>query len=105
MRHMGRQKSHQLLAAISRIIWTPLIGTYKQALRPERLAFPIPGTSIRIIDPDALEEFATGGRGLVLISGAKVIHGYLKKRGKDPRSHCGDRWQTLVQSWKQGLCR
>ncbi|MGK7876973.1 MAG: long-chain fatty acid--CoA ligase [Xenococcaceae cyanobacterium] len=40
---------------------------------------PIPGTEIRIVDPDTRQTLPQGQRGLVLIRGPQVMQGYYKK--------------------------
>lgn len=41
------------------------------------VGLPLPGTRIRITDPDSFEPLADGTAGMVLISGPQVMHGYL----------------------------
>ena len=41
------------------------------------VGMPLPGTSFRIVDPETLEELATGEDGLILIGGSQVMLGYL----------------------------
>ena len=41
------------------------------------VGMPLPGTSFRIVDPESLEELATGEDGLILIGGSQVMLGYL----------------------------
>ncbi len=43
---------------------------------------PLPGTSFRIVDPDTMEELATGEDGLILIGGPQVMKGYLHDEAK-----------------------
>lgn len=38
---------------------------------------PLPGTSIRIVDPEFFEELATGEEGMVVVAGPQVMTGYL----------------------------
>ena len=42
------------------------------------VGLPLPGSSIRIVDPNTLETLATGEDGLILIGGTQVMQGYLK---------------------------
>ncbi|MCP4696538.1 MAG: MFS transporter [Gammaproteobacteria bacterium] len=42
------------------------------------VGLPLPGTKIKIADPDTLEELPTGEGGMVLISGVQTMKGYLK---------------------------
>lgn len=46
------------------------------------VGMPLPGTSFRIVDPDSLEELATGEDGLILIGGSQVMLGYLDDEEK-----------------------
>ena len=39
---------------------------------------PLPGTRVRIVDPDTLAPLETGEAGLVLIGGSQVMQGYLE---------------------------
>lgn len=39
---------------------------------------PLPGCSVRIVDPETLEELPLGQEGLILIGGPQVMAGYLK---------------------------
>ncbi|MGK0271512.1 MAG: acyl-[acyl-carrier-protein]-phospholipid O-acyltransferase [Cocleimonas sp.] len=52
--------------------WKPQMGN-----RIGSVGMPLPGTSFRIVDPDTLEELATGEDGLILIGGPQVMKGYL----------------------------
>jgi acyl-[acyl-carrier-protein]-phospholipid O-acyltransferase / long-chain-fatty-acid--[acyl-carrier-protein] ligase len=46
------------------------------------VGMPLPGSSFRIVDPDTLEELATGEDGLILIGGTQVMLGYLDDEEK-----------------------
>ncbi|WP_419774487.1 acyl-[ACP]--phospholipid O-acyltransferase [Halarcobacter sp.] len=46
------------------------------------VGMPIPGTKIKIVDPDSFEELKVGEAGMVLISGVQVMKGYLKNKKK-----------------------
>jgi acyl-[acyl-carrier-protein]-phospholipid O-acyltransferase/long-chain-fatty-acid--[acyl-carrier-protein] ligase len=46
--------------------------------REGSVGMPLPGTSIRIVDPQTHEELNTGEAGMVLIGGVQVMQGYLK---------------------------
>lgn len=46
------------------------------------VGMPLPGTAIRIVEPNTLEELPTGEDGLILIGGHQVMKGYLKDREK-----------------------
>lgn len=41
------------------------------------VGMPVPGTIIKIVDPESLQELATGEDGLILIGGGQVMKGYL----------------------------
>lgn len=43
---------------------------------------PLPGTVIKIVDPDTLEELAIGEDGLILIGGGQVMKGYFNEPEK-----------------------
>jgi len=45
--------------------------------KPGTVSKPIPGTIIRIADPDTLEELSLGTAGMILIAGPQVMQGYL----------------------------
>ena len=49
----------------------------QQGNTPGTVGMPLPGTSYRIVDPDTLQELATGEDGLILIGGPQVMKGYL----------------------------
>ncbi len=46
------------------------------------VGMPLPGSSFRIVDPESLEELATGEDGLILIGGTQVMLGYLDDEEK-----------------------
>jgi len=46
------------------------------------VGLPIPGTTIKIVDPNTLEELPLGEAGLVLIGGPQVMQGYLNDPDK-----------------------
>jgi acyl-[acyl-carrier-protein]-phospholipid O-acyltransferase/long-chain-fatty-acid--[acyl-carrier-protein] ligase len=50
--------------------------------RTGSVGLPLPGTSLRIVDPVTLQELPTGTDGLIMISGAQVMLGYLNDREK-----------------------
>ena len=43
---------------------------------------PLPGTSIKIVDPDTFEPLAIGEEGMVLIGGVQIMKGYLNNDAK-----------------------
>lgn len=50
------------------------------------VGMPLPGSSCRIVDPDTLEELATGADGLILIGGCQVMRGYLRDEERTARA-------------------
>ena len=46
------------------------------------VGLPLPGTIIKIVDPESLQELATGEDGLILIGGGQVMKGYLNDAEK-----------------------
>ncbi len=57
--------------------WKPQLGN-----KLGTVGMPLPGTSFRIVDPDTMEELATGEDGLILIGGPQVMKGYLHQQDK-----------------------
>ena len=57
--------------------WKPQLGN-----KLGTVGMPLPGTSFRIVDPDTMEELATGEDGLILIGGPQVMKGYLHRQDK-----------------------
>jgi acyl-[acyl-carrier-protein]-phospholipid O-acyltransferase/long-chain-fatty-acid--[acyl-carrier-protein] ligase len=47
------------------------------------VGLPLPGTSFRIVDPETYQGLPVGEAGMVLISGAQVMQGYLKNEQKN----------------------
>ncbi len=59
------------------------------------VGLPIPGTRIKIVDPDSLAELPSGEAGLVLVAGPQVMQGYLKDPAKTAAvliEQLGRRW-------------
>ena len=46
------------------------------------VGLPIPGTLVKIVDPQSFEELEVGEEGMILISGIQVMKGYLKDEEK-----------------------
>ncbi|MDR0408205.1 MAG: acyl-[ACP]--phospholipid O-acyltransferase [Campylobacteraceae bacterium] len=46
------------------------------------VGIPLPGTIVKIVDPQTLEELQTGEDGLILIGGSQVMKGYYKNKEK-----------------------
>ncbi|MBL4621952.1 MAG: AMP-binding protein, partial [Immundisolibacteraceae bacterium] len=53
-------------------------GTVQTGNKPGSVGPPLPGTRVRIVDPDTLRPLETGEAGLVLIGGSQVMQGYLE---------------------------
>ncbi len=53
---------------------------------------PIPGTEIRIVNPDTRQPLPAGQRGLVLIRGPQVMLGYYNNPEASRKAIAGDRW-------------
>lgn len=71
--------------------WLPTLAIHKAG----SVGLPLPGTRIRITDPDSFAPLPTGSAGMVLISGPQVMHGYLddaEKTGHVIRNLDGSRW-------------
>lgn len=45
--------------------------------KPGSVGMPLPGNSVRIVDPQTLEALPTGNEGLILIGGVPLMKGYL----------------------------
>ena len=45
--------------------------------KPGTVGKPVPGTQVRIADPDTLEELAQGTAGMIMVAGPQVMQGYL----------------------------
>lgn len=50
--------------------------------REGSVGMPLPGTIIKIVDPETLKELATGEDGLIVIGGGQVMKGYFKDEAK-----------------------
>ncbi|MDR3346661.1 MAG: acyl-[ACP]--phospholipid O-acyltransferase [Campylobacteraceae bacterium] len=50
--------------------------------KDESVGLPLPGTIVKIVDPQSLEELPTGEDGLILIGGSQVMKGYYKNDEK-----------------------
>jgi acyl-[acyl-carrier-protein]-phospholipid O-acyltransferase/long-chain-fatty-acid--[acyl-carrier-protein] ligase len=58
---------------------------YLQVQRGGKLGtvgMPLPGTSMKIVDPESFIELATGAEGMILIGGPQVMQGYLDNPAK-----------------------
>ncbi|MFK7739070.1 MAG: MFS transporter [Planctomycetota bacterium] len=52
-------------------------GFYQAGSRRGSVGRPVPGVTVRVVDPDTFEPLATGEAGLLLVRGANVMKGYL----------------------------
>ncbi|MBQ9182831.1 MAG: acyl-[Neisseriaceae bacterium] len=52
------------------------------------VGLPLPGTVIKIIDPETMQEMATGEDGLIVIGGSQVMKGYLNDSDKTAEVIC-----------------
>jgi acyl-[acyl-carrier-protein]-phospholipid O-acyltransferase/long-chain-fatty-acid--[acyl-carrier-protein] ligase len=67
----------------------------QEGTRPGTVGMPLPGSSCRIVDPQNLDELATGEDGLILIGGTQVMLGYLHDEQKTAEVIVeldGERW-------------
>ena len=65
------------------------------AQKPGSVGMALPGTSFRIVDPDTFATLPAGEAGMILISGAQVMPGYLNNESKTRnavRMIDGKRW-------------
>ncbi len=53
-----------------------------KGLRPGTVGMPLPGTTVRVCDPDTLEPLPYGEEGLILVAGPQVMRGYLNDPDK-----------------------
>lgn len=59
------------------------------------VGMPLPGTSIRIVDPDSFEPLATGEAGMILIGGVQIMQAYLNEPERTDKVICeldNQRW-------------
>jgi len=52
-------------------------GFFQPASRRGTVGRPLPGVSVRIVDPDSFEPLPIGTSGMLLVKGPNVMHGYL----------------------------
>ncbi len=52
-------------------------GFFQPASRPGTVGKPLPGVSLRIVDPDTYERLPVGSAGMLLVKGPNVMEGYL----------------------------
>jgi len=62
-------------------------------LRPGTIGRPLDGVEVIVVDPDTMQPLPAGQRGLLLVHGDTVFHGYLHYDGPSPfHEHDGKRW-------------
>ena len=54
-------------------------GFYQPASRRGTVGRPLPGTSVRVVDPDSFEPVPVGTAGMVVVKGPNVMQGYLDR--------------------------
>ena len=54
-------------------------GFYQPASRRGTVGQPLPGVSVRIVDPDSFEPVPVGTAGMLLVKGPNVMQGYLNR--------------------------
>ncbi len=54
-------------------------GYYQPASRRETVGRPLPGVSVRIVDPDSFAPLPAGTAGMLIVKGPNVVRGYLNR--------------------------
>lgn len=54
-------------------------GFYQPASRRGTVGRPLPGVSVRVVDPDSFEPVPVGTAGMVIVKGSNVMQGYLNR--------------------------
>lgn len=57
-------------------------GFYQVGQKRGRIGHPLPGVSVRIVDPETMQPLPTGSSGLLLVKGSNVMLGYLNQPEK-----------------------
>jgi len=57
-------------------------GFYQVGQKRGRIGHPLPGVSVRIVDPETLQPLPAGSVGLLLVKGPNVMLGYLNRPDK-----------------------
>lgn len=50
--------------------------------KPGTVGLPLPGSALRIVNPETLEDLPSGEAGLILIGGTQIMQGYLNDEAK-----------------------
>jgi acyl-[acyl-carrier-protein]-phospholipid O-acyltransferase/long-chain-fatty-acid--[acyl-carrier-protein] ligase len=67
--------------------------TVQQGRKPGTVGLPLPGSALRIVHPETLEDLPHGETGRILIGGTQVMQGYLgRKDGDGTIERDGIRW-------------
>ena len=66
------------------------------------VGMPIPGTKVKIIDPDTHKELKNGEEGMIVISGIQVMKGYLKDKEKTSQVLIKIKGQTFYITGDKG---
>ena len=70
-------------------------GAYESAAnRPGSVGLPLPGVSVRIVDPETLLPVAAGKTGLLLVNGPSRMTGYMHDHERTAQSLDGDYYIT-----------
>ena len=69
-------------------------GVMQKGTKPGTIGQPIPGVSVRIVDPASFEPLPHGEDGLLLVKGANVMKGYLNQPGLTAEVMRGDWYVT-----------
>ena len=69
-------------------------GFYQAGSRRGSVGRPVPGVTVRIVDPDTREPLPVGEAGLVLVRGANVMQGYLNRDDLTAEAMHGDFYIT-----------
>jgi acyl-[acyl-carrier-protein]-phospholipid O-acyltransferase/long-chain-fatty-acid--[acyl-carrier-protein] ligase len=57
-------------------------GYYQVGAKRGRIGHPLPGVTVRIVDPETMDPLPVGAEGLMLVKGPNVMTGYLGKPEK-----------------------
>ena len=74
-------------------VLNPVDMTVQQGRKPGTVGLPLPGSALRIVHPETLEDLPHGETGRILIGGTQVMQGYLgRKDGDGTIERDGIRW-------------
>ena len=62
-------------------------GFFQPASRRGTVGQPLPGVSLRIVDPDTYERLPVGSAGMLLVKGPNVMDGYLGREDLTAQAH------------------